>query len=585
MPPLLAPLREVGSENMLGGTGQKGVLSVIYGAIIVAILAVFVIQFRPNSGQKTASLSRVCYAEIRGVCIDAKDFGAALGLVVPRGIDEPQMKRLDLRRHILNGLVERTLLDQDAERLGLSVSDEEVNADLVKGRARLSLPVDQAETLGYRLGIGEDMVRLLPVTNPKDKSFDYKVYQRVVRTTTNRSPTEFKAMQRKEVIANRMRDLVRARVEVSEDLAFSTFVRERSTVSLDYVRLKRPYFVARYVDTSPQAVDAWAKDHKQDIDKSWESRKAEFPAGCRKARHVLVKLRTDTQPQGHDREEAQKLMDKVLSRLRAGEDFSDVAKDLSEDPGSAARGGDLGCFTKGKMVKPFEDAAFALKAPGDLSDIVESPYGFHLIKLDAVVSEDPQKAEANGRSLVASELMTAMQGEVMVADAAKRVRELVQSGKTLAQAVDEVLAYFASTHKLTKQGQKTSKDAQAQGDDLRPKPESTEPFTIDRPGIQDVARGEKLGQIAFSLEKPGQVANDLVRLEDGYAVIQLKDRKAASREDFEKEHDAFMERLVNAKQRDMLQDYVARLREQAKAEVKINEAALVQAKRGDVEEE
>ena len=71
----------------------------------------------------------------------------------------------------------------------------------------------------------------------------------------------------------------------------------------------------------------------------------------------------------------------LLKRARAGEDFAELAKQYSSDPGSKDKGGDLDWFGRAKMVKPFADAAFALK-PGEISDIVESPFGFHIIKLE-----------------------------------------------------------------------------------------------------------------------------------------------------------------------------------------------------------
>ncbi|HEY0408019.1 MAG TPA: peptidylprolyl isomerase [Pyrinomonadaceae bacterium] len=71
----------------------------------------------------------------------------------------------------------------------------------------------------------------------------------------------------------------------------------------------------------------------------------------------------------------------ILKRARAGEDFAALAKEFSTDPGSKAEGGELGWFGRGKMVKPFEEAAFSLQ-PGQISDVVESDFGFHIIQVE-----------------------------------------------------------------------------------------------------------------------------------------------------------------------------------------------------------
>lgn len=102
-----------------------------------------------------------------------------------------------------------------------------------------------------------------------------------------------------------------------------------------------------------------------------------------RASHILIKV--DPQAEESQKAEARKALEKIQLKLKEGDDFSALAKESSQCP-SSAKGGDLSYFKRGQMAKPFEDEAFALK-PGEVSDIVETMFGYHLIK---VVDKKPK---------------------------------------------------------------------------------------------------------------------------------------------------------------------------------------------------
>lgn len=118
---------------------------------------------------------------------------------------------------------------------------------------------------------------------------------------------------------------------------------------------------------SLQALEAWAQSSYKANAKRFEQ-----PEQVR-ASHILIR---SAEPDAKDKAAA------ILKELRSGANFAQLAKDRSQDPGSAAKGGDLGFFPRGRMIKPFEDTAFGMAKAGDISEVVESPFGFHIIRLD-----------------------------------------------------------------------------------------------------------------------------------------------------------------------------------------------------------
>ncbi|HEY0305724.1 MAG TPA: peptidylprolyl isomerase, partial [Longimicrobiales bacterium] len=109
-----------------------------------------------------------------------------------------------------------------------------------------------------------------------------------------------------------------------------------------------------------------------------------------KARHVLLRLPGDATPA--QRDSVTKLAQAIRDRARKGEDFAGLARQYSQEPGAQQSGGDLGFFGRGQMVAPFEEAAFAMKV-GDVSDVVETPFGLHIIKVEDRKSADFETAK------------------------------------------------------------------------------------------------------------------------------------------------------------------------------------------------
>ena len=135
----------------------------------------------------------------------------------------------------------------------------------------------------------------------------------------------------------------------------------------------------------------------------------------RRASHILINA-PKTAPAA-DREKAKARAQELLAEVKKAPDsFADVAKKNSQDPGSAPAGGDLDFFARGAMVKPFEDAAFALKK-GDISEVVESDFGYHIIKLTDI-KEPKQKTFEELRTGIESDLKT-QQAKVKFAETAE----------------------------------------------------------------------------------------------------------------------------------------------------------------------
>ncbi len=141
-----------------------------------------------------------------------------------------------------------------------------------------------------------------------------------------------------------------------------------------------------------------------------------------KIRHILI---LGNEPAA--RTEAEQL----LAELKAGADFETMAKTRSKDPNSTAKGADLGTSARGRLLKPFEDAAFKLNKPGELSGVVETSFGFHIIKLD-----EKRAAGIRAFSEVRDDLMKETKTKLINASRQKEKDRILASAKFDAVAIE-----------------------------------------------------------------------------------------------------------------------------------------------------
>jgi peptidyl-prolyl cis-trans isomerase D len=216
----------------------------------------------------------------------------------------------------------------------------------------------------------------------------------------------------------------------------------------------------------------------------------------RKASHILLTLGQDAEPAMV--EETREKLEQLRERVVAGEDFAELAGANSQDPGSAAKGGDLGFFGKGVMVPAFEEAAFNMME-GEVSEPVRSRFGYHLIKLTGISPSKVKPFEA--------------------------VRQQVEDAYRLAEG--ERL-YFELAESLANLSYEDPTSLQPAADDLQLKIEQSD--WLERSGGEGVLRNPKVTAAAFSEDVLVERNNsELIELsQDSALVLRVVDHKEAS---------------------------------------------------------
>jgi len=389
-------------------------------------------------------------ASVHGEPITAVDFDRQYKQTEDRyrqmykGNWSPALARaMDLPNQVLNGMIERRMLLDAAQRSGMRVSDEELAEKLQ------SMPAFQRN--GQFVGASEYAGVLA--------SYGLTVEQ-------------FERGYREDMLIEKFNALVAASLVVPDERLKSQFESQSEKAKIEYVLIPPAKPASAAAAPSEAELKAFYDQNKElfrqperrklkyllveqaklreklkptpaEIQAYYDAHADEFPVPERvHAAHILVKVDKDATP-AQDAA-ARKKAEDLVARAKKGEDFGDLARKNSEDPGSKAQGGDMPPFGRGQMVPPFEQAAFSM-SPGEIRGPVKSDFGYHVIKLLAKLPAGKQTlAEATPR-------ITSLLTQNQVKDAAERKADALAKAVTknasdedLRKLADDVVSFDAS---------------------------------------------------------------------------------------------------------------------------------------------
>ena len=194
---------------------------------------------------------------------------------------------------------------------------------------------------------------------------------------------------------------------VLSDLAKKAGYEKKADINEKLEFLKDNFLASEYVQR--EFIDKVTVS-EDEMKSYYDSHKDEFttPESVH-VRHILIKVDKDASEE--DKQKAREKAEDLLAKIKAGEDFEKVASEFSDDTTTKSKGGDLGFITKGRVVKQFEDAAFALK-PGEVSGVIETAFGYHIIKVDEKKDESIEPYETAKESIKQKLLKERLKSEV-----------------------------------------------------------------------------------------------------------------------------------------------------------------------------
>jgi len=393
-----------------------------------------------------------------------------------------------LKQRVLDQLVNRKLLEHTANDSGYRISDSQLSENIKKiftrdGKFDREYINQILQSKGMSVSQMESQLRS-----------DMQISQ-IMDALTNTSIVTDEEARRLAAIEHQQRkistlifniDHFSAGVEVTEEEIKAAYESESDRymlpekVSVEYVELKSETLIGD-VEVDENVIKAMYDEYVATISQKEQ----------RKARHILLK--TDA-----DEAAARVQIDDIKKQLAEGASFEELASKYSQDIGSAKQGGDLGWVEPGQMVKPFEDALYAMKA-GEVSDVVESQFGLHLIKLEKIQSEPVKPLQE------------------MRAELEKSYKQEAVSNK-----------FYELSERMATTAYENADSLRAVTEVINTQPQTSDYFTRD--SGTGVAKNDKVREAAFSrLVMEDKSNSDVIELSSEHIlVLRLLDRQPAS---------------------------------------------------------
>lgn len=463
--------------------------------IIVCVVFVF-IGFSPNSnflGQGGAA------AEVNGDAISLREFKELLDrLDQNSGSGGGAEARRRVSENAINILVSRSLIVQEAQKLNIHVSDSRVGKEL------LDIEPFYEDGVFSRLR--------------------YKNYLQQARLTES----EFENKIRKDLIIQKMSTLIGyAGKELGLMDEFDKQI-DQAQVNVGYVKLSPDTLgKAAMNDTA-----GFIEKNQDKVKEYYDTHKSEFtnPAQVR-ARHILVKAK-DQKPESM--EAALKKMQGIMAKTTV-DNFSEMAKKNSDDPGSKTKGGDLGFFPRGRMVPEFETAAFDGEV-GKITEPVKTQYGYHIILVDEKkeASEDPLEA-------VKTQIAVKLLKDGAYENALSEVKNFLKEGK-----YSELESYLSGKSlKWTNTGF----------------------FSITKETIPGVGNNKDFLDMSLELSEENEYGKRLVYQGESAYILKYKGAKMSPVTQANSQMDFFKQLMKQQKMNMMVQSWTDSLRKEAKVKV------------------